>query len=72
MLTSTPKFDRKATLAISEPTQSSAIQSHHTVKLPFGAPLNAEAFLDATNVQMVLLLANQHTIMANQTELQAH
>ena len=35
------------------------------VKLPSGAPSSAE-------VQMDLLLANQHTIMANQAKLQAH
>ena len=50
---------------------SSKGQSHHIIKLPFRAPSNAEAFPDATEVHMDLLLANQHTIMANQTELQA-
>ena len=37
-LTSTPKFDKTTTPAISEPALSSASQSHHTMKLPFGGP----------------------------------
>ena len=72
LLTFTLKFDRTATPAISEPQLSSASHSQHTVKLPSGVPLNAEAFPNDAEVQMDLILANQHIIMANQTKLQAH
>ena len=72
LLTLRPQLDRLATLTCSEPAQSSASQSHHTIKLPSRAPSNAKAFLGAAEVQMDLLLANQHTIMANENELQAH
>ena len=72
LLTSGPQFNRTATLAHSKPTQSSASQSRHTIKLPSGTPSNAKDFLDAAEVQVDLLLINQHTIIANQSELQAH
>ena len=38
LLTSTPKFDRIATPAISEPQPSSTSHSQHTEKLPSEAP----------------------------------
>ena len=66
LLTSTPKYDKIATPIVSEPQQSSASHSQHTEKLPSGDPSSAEVFPNATEVQMDLLLANQHTIMANQ------
>ena len=65
LLTSTPKYDKTATLTIFEPQQSSASHSQHTEKLPSGDPSSTEVFLDAVEVQMDLLLANQHSIMAN-------
>ena len=72
LLTSTPKYDRTTTPAISEPQQSSASHSQHTEKLPYGDPSSVEVFQNAAEAQMDLLLANQHSIMANQAELQAH
>ena len=69
LLTSRPQFDRIATPASSAFAKSLAA---NTDKLPSRAPSNAEAFLNATEVQMDLMLANQHTIMANQCELQTH
>ena len=72
LLTSTPKYDRIATPTDSEHQLSLASHSHHTVKLPSGTPSSAEVSPNAAKVQMDLLLANQHTIMANQAELQAH
>ena len=69
LLTSRPKFDRTVTPIDFEPAQSSASQSGHTAKLPFKAPSNVDAFLDATEVQMHLLLANQHTLMENQCNM---
>ena len=71
-MTFAPKFDKTTTPAIFELAQSSASQSLHIVKLLSGAPSNAEAFPNATQVQMDLLLTNQHIIIANQTEFQAH
>ena len=72
LLIFTPIYDRIATPAVSEPQQSSANHSQHTEKVPIGEPSSAKVLLNATEVQMDLLLANQHTIMANQAELQAH
>ena len=65
LLTSTSIFDKTATPTISEPQQSSANHSHHTEKVPSEEPSSAEVLLNATEVQMDLFLANQHTIMAN-------
>ena len=65
LLTSKPKFGKTAAPAISELAQSLASHSHHTMKLPSEGPSNIEAFPDAAKVQMDLLLANQHIIMAN-------
>ena len=65
LLTYGLQFDRIATYVVSEPAQSSTSQSWHTAKFPFEAPSNVDAFLDVTEVQMDLLLANQHIIMAN-------
>ena len=72
LLTSIPKFDRIATPIVFKPQLSSASHSQNIEKLPSGAPSSAEAFPNANEVQMDLMLANQHTIMANQAELQAH
>ena len=58
LLTSTPKYDRIATLTVSEPQQSSASYSQHTVKLSSRALSSTEGFLNAADVQMDLLLAN--------------
>ena len=69
LLTSSSQFDRTTTQAISDSTKSS---TGATKKLSSGATLNVEAFPDVAIVQMDLLLANQHTIMANQCELKAH
>ena len=69
LLTSIPKFDRIATPIVFKPQLSSASHSQNIEKLPSGAPSNAEAFPNAAEVQMDLMLANQHTIMANQAEL---
>ena len=65
LLTSTPKYDITATPAVSEHQLSSASHSHHMVKLPSRAPSSVEVSLNAIEVQINLLLANQHTIMAN-------
>ena len=65
LLTFTPKYDKTATLAISKPQPSSASHSQHTKKLPSEAPSFAGVFPSDTEVQIDLLLANQHTIMAN-------
>ena len=72
LLTSAPHFDRTATPACFVSAKSLESNSHHTKKLPSGAPSNAKAFPYAVEVQMDLLLANQHMIIANQTKLQAH
>ena len=45
LLTSTPKFDKTATPAVSEPQLSSASHSQHIVKLPSGVPSNAKALM---------------------------
>ena len=65
LLTSTPIFDKTASPVVSKPHQYSANHSHHTKKIPFEDPSSAEVPLNATEVQMDLLLANQHSIMAN-------
>ena len=72
LLTSTPIYDRTATPAASEPQQSSASHSQHTKKVPTKDPSSAKVLLNAAEVQMDLLLANQYTIMANQAKIQAH
>ena len=72
LLTSTPIFDKTTSPAVSEPHQSSANHNHRNEKIPSEEPSSAEVPLNATEVQMDLLLANQHTIMANQAKLQAH
>ena len=48
LLTSTPIFDKTASLAVSEPHQSSANHSHHTEKIPFEEPSSVEVPLNAT------------------------
>ena len=50
LLTSTPKFDRKATLTISEPQPSLASYSQHTEKLLSEVPSFAGIFPNAANV----------------------
>ena len=65
LLISGHQFDKTVTPTHFEPTQSSASKSQHIVKLPFRAPSNAKAFPGDAEVQLDLLLANQHTIMAN-------
>ena len=72
LLTSTPKYERIATPTISEPPQLSTSHSQHTENLFSGSPSSTKDFPNAAAVQMDLLLANQHTIMANQTELQVY
>ena len=72
LLTSTPKYDRAATPTVSKHQLSSASHIQHMVKLPSGAPSSAEVSLNAAEVQMEVLLAHQHTIMANEAELQGH
>ena len=69
LLTSGSQFDKTATSARSEPAQSSASQSHHIAKLPSRAPSQADAFPEPSEIQLDLILANQHTFMANQCNL---
>ena len=66
LVTSTPIYDRTATVAIFEPQQLSASHSQCIEKMATGEHSFAEVLLNATEVQMDQLLANQHTIMANQ------
>ena len=68
LLTSGLKFDKTAQ-AGSESTKSLV---GHTNKLPSGEPPTANAISDAIEVQLDLILANQHQIMANQHELRAN
>ena len=58
LLTSTPIYDRTATPAASEHPQSPASQNQHTEKVPIEDPLSAGVLLNATEVQLDLLLAN--------------
>ena len=59
LLTSTPKYDKPAPPAISEHQLSSTSHSQHMVKLPSRAPSSAEVSVNAAEVQIDLLLANQ-------------
>ena len=58
LLTSGPQFDKTATQIHFESAKSSKSQSHHTAKLPSGAPSNADAFPDPTETQMDLILTS--------------
>ena len=58
LLTSSPQFEQTVNHVRSASSKSSESNSHHTDKLPSGAPSNAKAFPDAAKVQMDLLLAN--------------
>ena len=69
LLTCGPKFDKTVIQAESESTKSSA---GHTDKVPSGEPPTANAIPDTVEVQLDLILANQHQIMANQLEQQAN
>ena len=70
LLTSGPQFGRTTTPVHLESVKSSKSQSHHTAKLPSRAPSNANTFLDPTEVHMDLIPTNQHTLMANQCNLE--
>ena len=70
LLTSGPQFDRIETLACSAFAKSLESKSHHTDKLPYEEPSNADAFPDPAEVQIHLILANQQTFMANQCNLE--
>ena len=59
LLTSGPQFDRIETLACSAFAKSLESKSHHTDKLPYEEPSNADAFPDPAEVQIHLILANQ-------------
>lgn len=69
LLTFGPQFNRTSTPVIYKPAQSLASQSRHTTKLSSEATSNADAFPKVTELQMDLLLTNQHTIMVNQCNL---
>ena len=58
LLTSTPKYDKIATPAISKPQPSSTSHSQHTKKLPSEAPSSVGVFPNAVEVQLDFLLAN--------------
>ena len=68
LLTSGPQFDRIATPAYSE--HALASQSYHIAKLPSKVLSHADAFSEPSEIQMDLILANQHTLMANQCNLE--
>ena len=69
LLTSGHQFDKTVTPFHSKSAKSLESQSHHTAKLPSRAPSNAYAFIDPTEIQMDLILTNQHTLIANQCNL---
>ena len=58
LLTSGPHFDKTTTPAYSASAKSLESNSYHTEKIPSRSPSNANAFPNASEVQMDLLLAN--------------
>ena len=66
LLTSSPKFNRIATLVGSESAKSSV---GNTEKIPSREPPTAYVLPNDIDIQLDLVLANQHLIMANQHEL---
>ena len=66
LLTIGSQFERPTTEALSDSRKSSAA---HTEKLPFEESSITDTLLNAAEVQMDLILANQQTIVANQHAL---